>query len=421
MRPNLKITHKKKYDAIADAEPTDVEAVFRSVLPEVAFQSEKDFTAATRDVADNFKPPGTLIKTFENEEGPYEIWKGSLADPAVRQLVRRIEVMVLFYIQGGNTIVDESEPDWSLDRWTVYLLYQRKWVTAEKDISRYTFVGYSTVYRFHMLQNPTPPSSPETGDKVLDFSPAGFTVSQLPCRLRISQFIILPPFLHRGNGGRMYQTVFADLLAQENCKEITVEDPNEAFDDLRDHNDLKFIRTLPELDTIKINMDFKPESDQDRYDIVDHKAVEALKKRTKIANRQLGRLLEMHLMSKLPVSVRPALQRSKLAATPNERKMYLLWKKWVKSRLYRHNLELLQQMEKQERMDKLNETESSVELEYIRLLSLSQSRDDAATNGASPNRTQAELGGVGRKRSLDAVDKGEPGSKRARVEDAGDE
>ncbi|KAJ2895804.1 uncharacterized protein MKZ38_006158 [Zalerion maritima] len=427
MRPNVKMTYEKKYEVVGDTEPADVASVLTEFLPEVAFQSEKDFIAATKDISEDFKPPGELLQSLDNEEGPYEIWKGNLADPAVRKLVKRMEVMVLFYIEGGSTIVDDSEPEWSLERWTVYFLYQKKWATPEQDVSRYTFVGYSTVYRFHMLEAHTPPATPVEGRKEFELPKGEFSLATLPCRLRISQFLILPPFLHKGNGGRLYHTIFADLLAQEHCKEVTVEDPNEAFDDLRDHSDLKFIRTLPELDAIKINMDWKATDKQDRFDIVDPKAVEALKKRTKIANRQLRRLIEMHLMSQLPESVRPFLPTETKVSVPlrttADKKVYRLWKQYVKARLYRHNLELLAQMDKSERIEKLDEVQGSVELEYLRLLSLSKSRDEAGTtaSASSQNGASVKIEGVSKKRPLEAALKDEKESKRARLEDESSE
>ena len=426
MRPNVKISYDKKFDSIADVEPTDITAILADHLPPVAFQTEKDFVTATKGIAETFTPPGQLIKTFGHPSGPYEIWKGSLADPAVKKLMMRIQLMVLFYIEAGSPIVHEETPDWENARWTVYFLYQKKWLSPEKDASRHTFIGCSTVYRFLTMIPSTSPGSSDDAKKEFELdTKSNFALDTLPCRLRISQFLILPPFLHQGNGGRLYRTVYADLLADDACQEITVEDPNEAFDELRDYNDLAFIRTLPEMDNIKINLDFQPKGKDDSFHIVDSKAVETLKNKTKITKRQLGRLIEMHLMAQLPKSVRPALENDREPGgnplpTPLERKRYGLWKRLVKARLYRHNMDTLKQLEKEERIEKLEEVLRSVEFEYIRLLGLSKSRAIAAAPArtCSPNLTPTKVNG-GKRPASEGFSNKERCIKKVRTEDSG--
>ena len=430
MRPNIKISYDKKFDSIADVEPTDITAILKYHLRDVAVEPEKDFATATEGIAETFTPPGELIKTFDHPSGPYEIWKGSLADPAVNELMKRIQLMVLFYIEAGSAIVHDETPEWENARWTVYFLYQNRWLSPEKDATRYTFVGFSTVYRFLTMVPPTPPASPDEAKKQFELDTnSKFALNTLPCRLRISQFLILPPFLHQGNGGRLYRTVYADLLADEACQEITVEDPNEAFDELRDYNDLAFIRTLPEMDNININLDFQPKGKDDPFDIVDGKAVAILKNRTKITKRQLGRLIEMHLMAQLPESVRPALEQDgkadgkaggKPLPTPLEKKEYGLWKRLVKARLYRHNMDTLKQLDKEERIEKLEEVRRSVEFEYIRLLGLSKSRAMAAmpARDCSRNSTPTKVN-KGKKRASEGSSSEERLFKKARTQDSG--
>ncbi len=62
--------------------------------------------------------------------------------------------------------------------------------------------------------------------------------------------------------------------------EITVEDPNEAFDDLRDVVDLKFLRQLPEFNAITLNTKVVlPDQGSAPNNIVDHDACEALRQK----------------------------------------------------------------------------------------------------------------------------------------------
>ena len=77
-------------------------------------------------------------------------------------------------------------------------------------------------------------------------------------RLRLSQFVILPPYQQQGHGceyfqsflpassaddplAKLYATLFQHVLSRPAVAELTVEDPAEAFEDLRDRNDLRYL------------------------------------------------------------------------------------------------------------------------------------------------------------------------------------
>ncbi len=112
------------------------------------------------------------------------------------------------------------------------VLYERRRRPAT-EISCYHFVGYVSVYPFWCYP-----------DQV---------------RLRLSQFVILPPYQQQGHGCRfppgsccspvradmilaqLYSTLFQHLLNRPDVAELTVEDPAEAFEDLRDRNDLRYL------------------------------------------------------------------------------------------------------------------------------------------------------------------------------------
>ena len=194
---------------------------------------------------------------MEGSDGTYEIWRGSLADPAIKQLNSRIQIFVPLLIEGGSYIgqnpetgEDQSEMT-DADRWTVFLLYRKQPSADNPEKSSYVFVGYSTVYRFFYFQPPpTPPASPN-GEWEL---PQGdLDLGQLPCRTRLSQFIILPPFQGKGNGARLYKTIFEHYLKHEQTHEFTIENPNEAFDELRDACDIAHLRTMPEFNALTLD------------------------------------------------------------------------------------------------------------------------------------------------------------------------
>ena len=97
-------------------------------------------------------------------------------------------------------------------RWRIYTLFE-KWQFEGK--TGYSFVGYTTIYRFFHWPNKT--------------------------RARISQFLILPPFQGQGHGSRLYNQIREMVLQDPNIVDLAVEDPSEEFDDLRDKNDMRYL------------------------------------------------------------------------------------------------------------------------------------------------------------------------------------
>jgi len=348
-----------------------------------SFEKTAVFDTAISDTSyADWKPPGELWKTIQSRDQTYEIWKGSLADLAVQQMIKRIQIMVPFFIEGG-TFIELEDP--ALDRWTVFFLYQKK--TVDVTASPYVFMGYSTIYKYFYYQ-PIATNSPPSATKQRISHPANLDF-QLPlpqskdtsfsCRSRISQFLILPPFQGGGNGSRFYNAIFDFYLHEPQTIEITVEDPNESFDDLRDLNDLTLLRTLPEFTTLRINtsVTLRAKGPVPR-NIVDLSALEALRKKMKIAPRQFYRVVEMQLLSLIPTSVRQSLlleqERKKEPNSAERKKEYHLWQLWVKKRLYKHNKDTLMQLDRVERIEKLEQALGGVEADYARLLRALDSR-----------------------------------------------
>lgn len=350
-------------------------------------------------------------------DGQYEVWKGSLDDSAMRRLNTRVQIFVPLFIEGGSYIGQDPEsdsPDLGLsdaDRWTVFVLYKTQPSTDDASRKSYVFVGYSTLYRFFYFQTPTPPASP-TEDWEL---PKGdMNLAELPCRTRLSQFVILPPFQGKGNGNRLYRTIFEHYHKHPQTHEFTVENPSEAFDDLRDICDLAFLDTVPEFKALCLDTSVSiPKSGVVPKLILGADTLEDVRRKAKIAPRQFARVLEMYLMSKLPPSVRPSLDLDAKVPAPTkaDKHQERLWQLIVKQRLYRHNRDALSQIEPSERIEKLRETLTGVELEYARLLAAYDRV--VAHSGAS-------VQGPSGKRKLDGAEaeaEGQPG-KKMRVEEA---
>ena len=164
------------------------------------------------------------------------------------------------------------------------------------------------------------------------------------------------------------------FLRDINLFEISVEDPSEAFDDLRDLCDLRRLRAIPAFSNLTV-ADIMPQ-DHLKSDapipvdlIVSSEVANNLRRQTKIFPRQFARLLEMHLLDKIPPLHRNTarITRKAASADSNDRRYYF-WRLLVKERLYKHNYDALAQMDHAERIEKLEETIASVQEGYERLL-----------------------------------------------------
>lgn len=367
------------------------------------------------------------METYEKNGETYEIFHGMLNDPAIKQLVRRIQIVALFCIEGATYTGEDAdgniEPDYSLARWSVFFVYKKEM----KQDPQYTFQGYSTVYNFWVFQTSGLQGNLQT---VLSNGPEELNPTH---RMRISQFLILPPSQGKGVGALLYNTIFRIGIKTPSAMEVAVEDPNEDFDLLRDVCDLKYLRkNVPEFVNLRINTDVtipekggilrndtrvtSPRSSSGSIvsssgGIVDLVKLEKLRLKTKIARRQFWRLVEMHLMSTLPASVRPLLDDD--AAKPKKSKAdehaYVLWRLVLKQRVYRRNISQLGEFSITERIIKLNETVGSIEWEYAAILARLESTPTAANNSAANGK---------RKLSSDDVEMGDvemPSSKKPRA------
>lgn len=378
-------------------------------------------------------PPGDKFVEFVSPLAggqKFEVRAGNLGDPAIKQLLSRVQILSSLFIEGGTPIdVDED----AADRWTVFFLY-----TVDIDESSksdlYVFGGYCTVYRFNLFQLPSPPSSPAHGGDGqpapkddLELGDGNFDLSQLPCRSRISQFVITPPFQSKGVGSQFYRSIYGRYLHHPQTVEMTVEDPNEAFDDMRDLCDLNYLASVHDFTDLRINTGIPlPRDGAIPTNIIDPETVEKIRRKAKIAPRQFARMVEMQLMSELPPSVRPDIptegeEKPRPKAKAGEEHQYHLWKLLVKARLYRQHKDVLGQLEPAERVEKLDQTVASVEFEYVRLLELFEQRMKNYKAAFQEAWTARNLARDLKRKSSDEEDKDsadEPSSKRARVEES---
>lgn len=326
----------------------------------IGFETDLPFRPGNK----TFKPPGALLTTFTAGPKTFEIWASSIEDPACKALLSNIQILTLLYIEGGSYI-ELDDDEWSNRRWGVFFLY-------EKPLgSEYSFIGYSTVYRYYYYSA---------------------TIEDLS-RARISQFLILPPYQRRGLGSRFYDALIAHFLASKSTLEITVEDPSESFADMRD------VRDLCRLETSGAFKDLTLESVFARTF-----PLEDVRRASKIPQRQFSRCVEMSLLKRLLE------QEGKGRRKQVDRKRDKQWKMYrliVKGRVYKQNRDVLAQLDRLERVDKLEETYFHVEDDYKRLLEVGKHvrvEEGGDTEGAKKGKEKQT---VGSKRNSDTEEGGE--------------
>ncbi|KAL0947489.1 hypothetical protein HGRIS_013592 [Hohenbuehelia grisea] len=371
LKQYLKVEHSAKLDASSTLD--DVEGTLSQFIPP-GYQTDKAaFAQQVETDATSFRPAGQMIYSYtrpsplasngkgkaaassstplpaESEDAiVYEVYHTTWNTPGFREYHRLMQIFILLYIEGGSYINDDE------DSWEFVVLFEKRKRRADPNVSTYHFVGYSSLYPFFHF--------PES------------------VRMRLSQFVILPPYQRHRHGSELYKAIYEYVLAQPTISELTVEDPAEAFEDLRDRNDLKMLlsnaRFMEEAfggSTIshgggrvggvgkggrsgRGGAGIKPSTGK-LGPPADKAWVEKWRKELKVAGRQFHRLMELVTLSRLD---------------PSDARSLRAYRLQVKERLYRFNFETLAQMEKPERLEKLEETFQSVCEDYQRILAMVQ-------------------------------------------------
>ncbi|EAW14059.1 histone acetyltransferase catalytic subunit HAT1 [Aspergillus clavatus NRRL 1] len=380
LRPHLHISYDEKFKPVGDTAASDLLKILKPWVSEEAFCTLPDYEKAVLEDKDgkDFKPPGKLVHSYTSRNRNYEIWAGSLADADVRRVLDRAQVFVSLFIEAG-TPLDTDDPEWTLERWTVYFVYE-KVKPPTPTASQYSIVGYSTTYRwwyYHRNKTQAPVVKNDPFPPSTEIRPA-----QLPARLRIAQFLILPPHQNSGHGRHLYTTIHSACIDDPTVEELTVEDPNEAFDVLRDSADYQILR--PEFLKHNVNINPDPYEVHSRNQrpwlvptatLIPVKLLHDIRKSYKIDSTQFAHILEMFLLGQIPLKNRHAggfnmsrlLIKKYRADDPNERRYYW-WRMLTKQRLYKRSKDILIQLDLGERIQKLEETVTNVEEGYEVLL-----------------------------------------------------
>ncbi|XP_064644146.1 histone acetyltransferase type B catalytic subunit-like [Lineus longissimus] len=162
----------------------------------------------------SFQPFGEMIHSYkiitkENQEKHFAIFKTSIESPSFREYHERLRTFLLWFVDAASYLDDDD------DRWSYYLLFEKY---KSNGNPMFALAGYMTVYRYYAY--------PER------------------IRPRISQVLVFPPFQRQGHGSRLIQTFYDEAIRDKEVLDITVEDPSEDFQRVRDYVDASNCRHL---------------------------------------------------------------------------------------------------------------------------------------------------------------------------------
>jgi histone acetyltransferase 1 len=388
------------------------------------FLPDRAWDTTVEPLPADWTPPGKKVHSYTFEGDQFEIWQSKLSDPRTYQLIQNMVILIPMFIESG-TIGFLEDDEQSIAKWSIYLLYQHK----DQD---YTFAGLSTTHRFDTaIQPETPPPfslpdlqhaksvcdvpEPDSFDEI--FSSTEAPSVPRSARERISQFLLLPPFQHKPHGINLYNFIYDQLLADPVIFEITVEDPNEQFDNLRDYADYtRLLRDPLFSSTHPISSTTTPISKKvPLTDLLPANYHQTLRRAYKMISRQVERLTEMHILRQIPQANRSRtriIARGANSAQENDRKYYF-WRLLVKARVAKRNAEGLGEIEdKGERIDRLESTVDSMQEGYVETLEGWEKRVERGYL-VDPEQQQQQVGLGGERTLVNGKGKG----KRRRILD----
>lgn len=353
----LSVRYAQKLDASTTVD--NVEGIIKDFIPPDYDTDEAAFLTRVQEDAVSFKPIGSVVHTYTRpapgtsgsssatrEAVEYEVYHATWNDSGFIEYHRRMQIFILLYIEAGSYINEDD------DAWQFFVLYEKR--KRQNGTKTYHFIGYSSVYKFYCF--------PEKH------------------RLRLSQFVIVPPYQHQGHGSELYKTIYNYTLLTPLISELTVEDPAEAFEDLRDRNDLRMLlanenfmkegfgneavshgggkvrkrKTRARANPMGASSGMVKGTGK-MGPPIDKAWAETFRTQLKVAGRQWQRLMEMLILMHL---------------NPTDTQAARAYRLQVKERLYRFNFEILAQLDKEERLEKLEETFQSLREDYLRILEM---------------------------------------------------
>lgn len=212
LRTYINMAYKEKISPSVIGLPADdVMKTLSTFLEHDYLENLDSFVSTLKDEV-SFKPAGILIDSLslseENETSrKYEIYHVHLSNTDSKYFndyYRRLQHFVIWYIDGASYV------DFDDERWNYFIMYE-KYLNENQDWC-YGVVAFSTVYEYYAYPSHTRP--------------------------RISQLLVLPPFQRRGLAVYLINSIYKHYLKNDSVIDITVEDPTENCQAVRDFLDM---------------------------------------------------------------------------------------------------------------------------------------------------------------------------------------
>ncbi|XP_021938160.1 histone acetyltransferase type B catalytic subunit isoform X2 [Zootermopsis nevadensis] len=174
----------------------------------------------------NFVPFGELQHSFATDDGnrSWEIYMCEVTTPGFLTYHERLQTFVLWFIDAASFIDSDD------DHWRFFLIYEKYYVDGNMC---YAIAGYATVYEYYAYPDNIRP--------------------------RISQMLVLPPFQRFGLGAQLLDNIYRHYIKQLRVTDITVEDPSDDFQRLRDFLDARNCGKLPSFQPRMLEEGFQDE------------------------------------------------------------------------------------------------------------------------------------------------------------------
>ncbi|KAH9494842.1 histone acetyltransferase 1 [Bulinus truncatus] len=229
LTPYLNISYSEKCcEERHGVHPDNIEKVLSSELPPGYLSNLDAFrVAVSKDV--DFKPFGQMVDAYtldtaSSEAKHFEVYYVKIDEPGFRDFHSKLQSFIKFYIDAASYIDADDE------QWDYFLIFEKYKDGGEQ---RYASAGYMTVYNFYAYPSRIRP--------------------------RISQVLVLPPFQKMGLGARMIQTFYNICYNRPEVLDITVEDPSENFQRVRDYVDARNCSKLDSFQPRELNKGFSHE------------------------------------------------------------------------------------------------------------------------------------------------------------------
>ncbi|XP_048478077.1 histone acetyltransferase type B catalytic subunit [Plutella xylostella] len=208
----------------------DVEGALQKVLAP-GYITNLDRFISMLDKDAHFTPHGRLVHSFTvtpdecGTKRTFEVYYNETSTPGFLQYHERLQTFLLWYVDAASFIdVDD-------DQWTFFTVFE-KWQSSEGDW-RYASAAYATAYRYYAYPKHTRP--------------------------RVSQVLTLPPFRKMGICAHLLQAIYSHFTIQPDVIDITVEDPSQDFQRIRDYVDARNCAELPAFQPEKLANGFTTE------------------------------------------------------------------------------------------------------------------------------------------------------------------